>query len=515
MDWQAYIPLAKLILHGFLFISGLVRIVQSRHQSLLLIPKTVNYYVKLTIVLAITVISASLCISNVNLEKKWQFGLDAAFFAFSGIVHHIEYTYSSISSTILLLYWLFIFSAQSLFAGTEFSKAQYHLTQDVYSLMVVALGIFVIFVLECIPKPTSLYQAVGEEENITPETSSNIFSRLTFTWMDSLMKLGRSKVLTMDDLWTLDTHDKTEYHSKNFENYLQQELQKKRYLILISPSLLRALAGAYGMQLLSSAVFKLFQDILQFTQPQLLNFMMVFASSFATDSSIEPYPFSFGIGIAFAMLGTAIIQTLFLHQYFQRTFILNMNVRSAITAQVYIKSLKLSNQSRQDSTVGEITNLMAVDAQKLGDLCNNLNLVWSGPLQIILAVVLLYRTLGPSVFGGIAFMVLMIPVSGILAKKSRELNRTQMSIKDNRTKLMDEVLSSMKVIKFNAWEEPFFERINSVRDEELGNLKRIWYFGSLTSLVWSATPFIVSFLTFAIYSATSEEPLTSTKGNSS
>ena len=274
---------------------------------------------------------------------------------------------------------------------------------------------------------------------------------------------------------------------------------------------MKALAGAYGKQLVTAAFFKCCQDLLQFTQPQLLNFMMIFASSFAADSPIEKYPFSFGVGIAFAMLGAAIIQTLFLHQYFQRTFILNMHVRSAITAQVYIKSLKLSSQSRQDSTVGEINNLMQVDAQKLGDLCNNINIMWSGPLQIILAVVLLYRTLGPAVFGGIGFMILMIPVSGALAKKSRDLNRTQMSIKDNRTKLMDEVLSGMKVIKFNAWEKPFFDRINGVRDEELSNLKRIWYFGSATSLVWSATPFIVSFLTFAIYSITNAEPLTSTK----
>lgn len=41
--------------------------------------------------------------------------------------------------------------------------------------------------------------------------------------------------------------------------------------------------------------------------------------------------------------------------------------------------------------MGEIVNLMSVDAQRFMDLAPFLNLVWSAPLQIILAIYFLWQ----------------------------------------------------------------------------------------------------------------------------
>ena len=54
----------------------------------------------------------------------------------------------------------------------------------------------------------------------------------------------------------------------------------------------------------------------------------------------------------------------------------------------------MSSSSRKDSTVGEIVNLMAVDAQRFMDLTTYLNMIWSAPLQIGLAIYFLYAILG-------------------------------------------------------------------------------------------------------------------------
>lgn len=56
--------------------------------------------------------------------------------------------------------------------------------------------------------------------------------------------------------------------------------------------------------------------------------------------------------------------------------------------------MRLSNAARKDSTVGEIVNLMSVDAQRFMDLTTYLNMVWSAPLQISLALYFLWQTLG-------------------------------------------------------------------------------------------------------------------------
>ena len=44
--------------------------------------------------------------------------------------------------------------------------------------------------------------------------------------------------------------------------------------------------------------------------------------------------------------------------------------------------------------MGEIVNLMSVDAQRFVDLMAYLNMLWSAPLQIVLALFFLWQILG-------------------------------------------------------------------------------------------------------------------------
>lgn len=83
--------------------------------------------------------------------------------------------------------------------------------------------------------------------------------------------------------------------------------------------------------------------------------------------------------------------------------------------------LILSNTAKRSSTVGEIVNLMSVDAQRFMDLMTYVHTVWSGPLQIIVALYFLYMELGPSIFAGFGVMIVLIPINALIAKKIRDL----------------------------------------------------------------------------------------------
>jgi hypothetical protein len=74
-----------------------------------------------------------------------------------------------------------------------------------------------------------------------------------------------------------------------------------------------------------------------------------------------------------------------------------------------------------------------------------------------------------------------------------------MLAKDRRVELNSEVLSSMKVIKLQAWEGPFVERIMMLRDAELHQLLRYVIANSFSIMLWSATPLTVALTTFATY----------------
>ena len=81
----------------------------------------------------------------------------------------------------------------------------------------------------------------------------------------------------------------------------------------------------------------------------------------------------------------------------------------------------MTNAARQSSTVGEIVNLMSVDAQRFVDLMIHLHMVWSAPFQIIVCMFFLWKILGPSVLAGFAILVLVLPVNAYIARKTREL----------------------------------------------------------------------------------------------
>ena len=72
-------------------------------------------------------------------------------------------------------------------------------------------------------------------------------------------------------------------------------------------------------------------------------------------------------------------------------------------------------------------------------------IMWSAPLQIAIALWQLYETIGPSLFAGFAIMVVMMPLNGIVAAKQRNLQIAQMKLKDERIKMMNEVLSGVRV----------------------------------------------------------------------
>lgn len=76
------------------------------------------------------------------------------------------------------------------------------------------------------------------------------------------------------------------------------------------------------------------------------------------------------------------------------------------------------------------------------------NMLWSAPFQILLCVIFLWDLLGPSVLAGIFVMILLIPLNAFIATKLKALQVKQMKEKDNRVKMMNEILQGIKVLKY-------------------------------------------------------------------
>lgn len=71
-----------------------------------------------------------------------------------------------------------------------------------------------------------------------------------------------------------------------------------------------------------------------------------------------------------------------------------------------------------------------------------------------------------------------------------------MNFMDSRIKLMNEILSGVKILKFYAWEEAFLRRVGILRDGELKALKNSQILHSASLASFNSSSFLVS-LTFA------------------
>lgn len=176
---------------------------------------------------------------------------------------------------------------------------------------------------------------------------------------------------------------------------------------------------------------------------------------------------------------------------------------------IYAKSLRLSNEGRAAKSTGDIVNYMAVDTQRLQDLTQYGQMLWSAPFQIALCMASLYQLVGISMLAGVAAMILMIPINGLIAKAMKTLQKQQMKNKDSRTRLMTEILNNMKSIKLYAWSQAFMKKLSYVRnDQELRTLRKIGAAQALANFTWSTTPFLVSCSTFTVFVLTRDQPLT-------
>jgi ABC-type multidrug transport system fused ATPase/permease subunit len=185
-----------------------------------------------------------------------------------------------------------------------------------------------------------------------------------------------------------------------------------------------------------------------------------------------------------------------------------MHIKSSLTSAIYRKSLKLSNEGRSSKTTGDIVNYMAVDAQRLQDLTQFGQQVWSAPFQIAICMLSLYQLVGWSMLSGVGVMLIMIPINGFIARFMKRLQKQQMKNKDSRSRLIAEIINNMKSIKLYAWGTAFMNKLNFVRNDlELKNLRKIGAGQAFANFTWSTTPFLVSCSTFAIFVWTHDIPL--------
>eukprot|EP00666_Eupelagonemidae_sp_cell4sb_P017930 gene17930-biopygen7345 len=176
-----------------------------------------------------------------------------------------------------------------------------------------------------------------------------------------------------------------------------------------------------------------------------------------------------------------------------------MDVHSAMVSQVYRKALRLSPSTSY--TRGAVVNIQSNDCLRVANIVSALNVLWTAPLTIVVAIVLLLQAVGTAAFAGLAFMLVLVPVNGIAVAQMESIREEVIQLTDSRVTMMNELLSGIRIVKFTTLEEHFKSRILEVRRKELDLLTAQSYWHAFTSFLVFATPTLTSVCTFVVYAA--------------
>uniref|UniRef100_A0A182Y9Z9 ABC-type glutathione-S-conjugate transporter n=2 Tax=Anopheles stephensi TaxID=30069 RepID=A0A182Y9Z9_ANOST len=271
-----------------------------------------------------------------------------------------------------------------------------------------------VLLMELFPDKEPRYSEWAKLKNPNPELRTSFFSRLFYLYFDSYAWRGFRKPLTDDDMYDLNPEDTSRALVPPFDKYWFESVEKGRRKqmaadkkagktgLVYKPnaatngSVLPAMVKAYGGPFWFAGLLQFAISGLQFASPYLMQEIM---AVIALDG-----PFWKGMIITLGLFLTSLLIALFNGQYFHRTFLVGFRIRTGLISAIYRKALRISSFAKKDTTVGEIVNLMAVDAQRFFELTSYLHVLWSAPLIIALCIYLLYELLGPAVFAGLGVM---------------------------------------------------------------------------------------------------------------
>ncbi|CAK4317702.1 unnamed protein product [Aphanomyces euteiches] len=330
---------------------------------------------------------------------------------------------------------------------------------------------------------TTLDRGLGDK---SPSELGGCCSNIFFSWLTPLLDLGNKRPLEFSDLYQLNLDDRAVHISKTFKKHWNVEMMKSK------PRLWLALAKSFGGPFIMAGFLKLLHDSMQFVAPMVIKLMI----DFLRDPNAE---LRTGLLYALTIFAAGVIQSFSLRQYFFLCFETGLRFRSAVVTAVYQKSLVLAASAKAKKSTGEITNLMSIDGERLEDLPTGLHAVWYALFQIIGASYLLYLQLGYSFLAGVAVMLLLFPATAAVSKIMQGCQAKLMQVKDERMKVVYEVLSGMKIIKFQAWEHSYSDRVMQFRTKELNSLKAYLLASAGTNMIFMGVPAFVTIATFATY----------------
>ena len=248
------------------------------------------------------------------------------------------------------------------------------------------------------------------------EDQSNWISWMLLSYLNPMLKLGSSRVLDGDDIGVPSEQDRAHaayesvkvcWEAQIVKTHAANTKQRLAYQAKLDacttdaqrakveakkpepkdPSLGLALFQGFGLgKLVGGMLMYLFSSLLTFLPVLILEDLVRY---FQSDGTHETYIHPWGevIGLAAVPFFVSLLQT----RYQVLVAHAGVFVRAAVSLLLYHKALKVSAAGRAKTSTGQVVNIMSNDSQQLQRLLLFAGMGVVAPVQIVLALSLIYR----------------------------------------------------------------------------------------------------------------------------
>lgn len=382
------------------------------------------------------------------------------------------------------------------------------------------------------PPPGSL-----DDAPITPLVNASWLSRLTFEWMGPLLQTGYARPLESTDLWKMDDtrsadryarlidesferrqKEATEYNAKLESGEIkagsikrlwwsvrgdkerrEKEWKEKRRK---KASLLGALNDAIKTWFWFGILIKAFGDTAQICSPLVVKEIIKFSSN--AYYYHRGYPGTHkpnigeGVGMSIGLMALMLFTTVATNQSMYRMGSSGVFLRGGLISSIFDRSMRLSNRARSAISNGKLIAHISTDVSRI-DFALSFAMGATAPLQIVICLALLLANLGWSALPGFGLFFVITPLQFMAMKRLFEFRKKAMIWTDKRTKLLQELLGGMRVIKYFAWEVPFLNRIAEFRMQEVRYVRILLTIRSAINAVAFSLPVFAAIISFVAY----------------
>ena len=399
---------------------------------------------------------------------------------------------------------------------------------------------------------------IPKERIVSREYNASFLSMMTFQWINPLMLVGYKRTLEVNDIWTVNPDRSSEVLTSRLSASF-----KKRAARGERNPLLWALYDAHRKEFLLGAFCAIFSSLFQVFSPFTTRYLIAFANqAWAADKFGSPEPkLAHGIGLAIGITFMQICQSTATNQFIYRGMMCGGEARAVLINAIFEKSLKLSGRAKAGGRAldhehtengiaelealsrkstsrpalqraisrtlhpktgpkttpdkgqgisgdgtgwnnGKIVGLMSVDTYRVDQASGMFHLIWTSPIQIAVVLVVLCINLGYSALSGYALLVICVPALTktikILFRRRKKINK----VTDQRVSLTQEILGSVRFVKFFGWESSFLERLKELRKREIRMIQVLLSIRNAINALAMAMPVFASMLSFITYSLT-------------